>query len=129
MLYDPINSTDVSRDHWADQSDTYDVAYEIIRTKMKDSDESILDNIGNILPLNVDLNASLGGLNPKTPEAKYRHLIDPNNHIVLEYSIQSKFFTDYSQYFPIWDEVHIKDRAKSLANEIFDIIENEPPNI
>ena len=54
--------------------------------------------------------------------AKYRHLIDPNNHIVLEYSIQSKFFTDYSQYFPIWDEVHIKDRAKSLANEIFDII-------
>lgn len=129
VLYDPINSTDVSRDHWADQSDTYDVAYEIIRTKMKDSNEGILDNIGNILPLNVDLNSSLGGLNPKTPEAKYRHLIDPNNHIVLEYSIQSKFFTDYSQYFPIWDEVHIKDRAKSLAEEIFNIIENEPPNI
>lgn len=131
-IFPNSNSTDVSRDHWADQKDTHDPRYEKIRnTILNDFDpvtnESRIDSIGNLLPISANLNASLGNLQVKSPYKKYKELEQRPEY--PEYQVQKKFLENYNSKFKTWNSSDIQDRSEDLANSIFDIIENTHPNI
>lgn len=101
-IFPNSNSTDVSRDHWADQNNTHDDKYEKIRkTILNDidpvSNESRLDSIGNLLPISGNLNASLGNLPVKSPYKKYRDLEQRPEY--PEYQVQKKFLENYNSKF------------------------------
>ena len=126
------DTTDVSRDHWADQNDTHDVNYEVIRKSILNdidpiSGESTIHSIGNLIPLGERLNSSLGNLPIKSPIAKSQDL--QNRPEYPEYQVQKQFITNYEHLFPKWDSNNINDRTKDLANNIFDIIESNQANI
>lgn len=131
-IFPNSNSTDVSRDHWADQKDTHDPSYEKIRnTILNDFDpvtnESRIDSIGNLLPISGNLNSSLGNLPVKSPYKKYNELVQRPEY--PEYQVQKKFLENYNSKFKTWNSSDIQDRSEDLANSIFDIIENTHPNI
>ena len=90
-IFPNSNSTDVSRDHWADQKDTRDKNYEKIRdTILNELDPltnvSAIHSIGNLLPMSEPLNASLGNLKIKTPDKKCKALKAKSEY--PEYQIQ-----------------------------------------
>lgn len=131
-IFPNSNSTDVSRDHWAEQKDTRDETYEKIRDLIiNDLDsangESRIHSIGNLLPMSENLNSSLGNLKVKSPYEKGQEL--KNRPEYPEYQVQKEFIEKYESKFKTWSKSDIKDRAEDLANSIFDIIENTHPNI
>ena len=135
-LFDDIfpnsRSTDISRDHWAEQKDTRDEKYEIIRNSIindldSETGESTIDSIGNLLPMSDRLNSSLGNLKIKSPYEKGKELMSRNEY--PEYQVQKEFIEKYSPKFKTWSLSDIKGRSNDLANSIFDIIENTHPNI
>ncbi len=127
-IYSPNESKGISLDHWADQNDTYDEDYEIIRENIlqdKDDDENIkIHSIGNLLPIGVRLNRDISDRNivyPKTPYKKYEYLKEHG----LPYRTQLNFLNDYESKFKDWDSESIDQRTDDLANSVFDIIENK----
>lgn len=131
-IFPNSNSTDVSRDHWAEQKDTRDSKYEKIRDLiLKDVDpltnESSIDSIGNLLPMSEPLNASLGNLKVKSPYEKCKELKKRPEY--PEYVVQKEFIIKYENKFKTWSSSDIKERSEDLANSIFNIIENTHANI
>ena len=127
-IYSPNESKGISLDHWADQNNTYDENYEIIREKIlqdTDDDGNIkIHSIGNLLPIGVRLNRDMGDKNivfPKTPSEKYKYLKDHG----LPYTTQLNFLNDYESKFKDWDSESIDQRTDELANSVFDIIDNK----
>ena len=131
-IFPNSDTTDVSRDHWAEQKDTRDEKYEIIRNSIindldSETGESTIDSIGNLLPMSDRLNSSLGNLKIKSPYEKGKELMSRNEY--PEYQVQKEFIEKYSPKFKTWSLSDIKGRSNDLANSIFDIIENTHPNI
>ena len=131
-IFPSSDATDISRDHWADQNDTNDASYEVIRNRILNTfhpltGNSKIHNIGNLLPIAGRINTELGNIPIKTPYEKGQKLI--NNGGLFGYKIQSHFINNYSNQFKTWDSKNIDDRAEDLANQVFDIIENTPANI
>ena len=131
-IFPNSRSTDISRDHWAEQNNTRDETYEKIRDLIiNDVDsvtgESTIDSIGNLLPMSENLNSSLGNLKIKSPYEKGKELMQRNEY--PEYQVQKEFIEKYGTKFKTWSSSDIKDRSNDLANSIFDIIENTHPNI
>ena len=131
-IYSPNESKGISLDHWADQNDTYDKNYEIIRDEILqdiDDDGNIkIHSIGNLLPIGIRLNRDMSDKNivfPKTPSEKHKYLEDHG----LPYNIQRNFLRDYKSKFKDWDSKSIDQRADDLANSVFDIIANKHFNI
>lgn len=131
-IFPNSNSTDVSRDHWAEQKNTRDDTYEKIRNLIIDNldpntNQSSIDSIGNLLPMSEALNSSLGNLKVKSPYKKCKELQDRPEY--PEYNVQKIFIETYKKNFKTWGIDNIEERSAKLANSIFDIIENTYPNI
>ncbi len=129
-IFPTSDSTNISRDHWADQSDTRDVAYEKIRNGIINdihpiNGESKIDNIGNLVPLDGTINSELGNIPIKTPYEKSQFLLNKT----IAYKSPHEFINKYSNRFKTWDSGDIDDRAKDLADSVYDIIENTPANV
>ena len=131
-IFPNSDTTDVSRDHWAEQKDTHDANYEKIRNLIINdidpiSGESTIDSIGNLIPMSERLNASLGNLSVKSTYEKSQEL--QNRTEYPEYEVQKEFINKYGQHFKTWDSNDIKSRSSDLADSVFDIIENTHPNV
>ncbi|MEL0009869.1 MAG: DUF262 domain-containing protein [Flammeovirgaceae bacterium] len=146
-IYSPKAPNDVSQDHWADQNDTKDDEYEVIRNSiinhtneyLEENSLNKIDNIGNLLPVGHRLNSDLANRKkvfPKSPHSKFKYL----EAQAPEYLLQKKFLETYSlkndeegneihkENFKTWGPEDIDKRAEDLANEIYDVIEKTPIN-
>ena len=99
-IFPTSDSTNISRDHWADQSDTRDVAYEKIRNGIINdihpiNGESKIDNIGNLVPLDGTINSELGNIPIKTPYEKSQFLLNKT----IAYKSPHEFINKYSNRF------------------------------